>query len=161
MVKPNWNSIVDPCKGYIEISESLVSDFVKDFNLYKGLPSFNSSDISLSNKAGPQGPASMTALKNLSLYDKDLINDLYNLTDTIGQLYLSKSIDQARRLGELPKYDILGKVSFVRDPEAKLRIIAIADYYTQLYLKPIHNDILSLLKGLNCDRTFTQNPFHD
>jgi hypothetical protein len=134
---------------------------VKDFNLYKELPSFDPSYVSLSNKAGPQGPASLTAYNNLSLYDKDLISDLYNLTDTFGQLYLSKSIDQARRLGELPKYNILGKVSFVKDPEAKLRIIAISDYFTQLYLKPIHNDILSLLKGLSCDRTFTQIPWHD
>jgi len=50
----------------------------------------------------------------------------------------------------------------VKDPEAKLRIIAISDYYTQLFLKPIHNIILFILRGsFNiCDRTFTQDPMH-
>jgi len=54
----------------------------------------------------------------------------------------------------------MGKLSYVRDPEAKLRIIAIVDYYTQLFLKPIHEKIFSLLKKLPCDRTFTQDPRH-
>jgi hypothetical protein len=55
-----------------------------------------------------------------------------------------------------------GKLSFIKDPEAKLRIIAISDYYTQLYLKPIHLIILQILKERfkETDRTFTQDPFH-
>jgi hypothetical protein len=51
----------------------------------------------------------------------------------------------------------------VKDPESKLRIIAISDYFTQLYLKPVHNIILNILKNnfKYNDRTFTQSPLHE
>jgi hypothetical protein len=54
----------------------------------------------------------------------------------------------------------LGKISFIKDPEAKLRLIAISDYFTQLYLKVINDKIFNILKLLPCDKTFTQDPFH-
>jgi hypothetical protein len=59
-----------------------------------------------------------------------------------------------------PKLKTLGKISFIKDPEAKLRLIAISDYFSQLYLKPIHDKVMSLLTKLPCDKTFTQDPFH-
>jgi len=56
------------------------------------------------------------------------------------------------------KPTILGKLSFIYDPEAKLRIIAIVDYYTQLFLKPIHDKLMFRLTKLSQDRTYTQDP---
>jgi hypothetical protein len=53
-----------------------------------------------------------------------------------------------------------GRLSIVKDPECKMRIIAISDYFTQFTLKPIHNNLMELLRKLPCDRTFTQDPFH-
>jgi hypothetical protein len=41
-----------------------------------------------------------------------------------------------------------------------MRIIAMVDYFSQLLLRPIHNELLLNLKKLDCDRTFTQNPYH-
>jgi len=115
----------------------------------------------MSEKAGPQGPASKTAMMNLSLFDEDTKIALNGITDKNGKVFLDASFKEGRLLKESPKIPVLGKLSFVKDPEAKLRIIAITDYYTQLLMKPIHDDILSLLKKFPCDRTFTQNPFHN
>jgi hypothetical protein len=55
----------------------------------------------------------------------------------------------------------VGKLSIIEDPELKRRVIAMIDYYSQFILKPIHDTLLNLLKELPCDRTFTQDPFHD
>jgi len=57
--------------------------------------------------------------------------------------------------------NILGKLSVVHDPELKERVIAMVDYTTQFTLRPIHNQLLNNLKKLECDRTFTQDPFHN
>jgi len=54
-----------------------------------------------------------------------------------------------------------GKLSIIEDPEAKRRIIAMVDYFSQWILKPIHEGCLKLLTHFPCDRTFTQNPQHD
>jgi len=51
-----------------------------------------------------------------------------------------------------------GRLSIVDDPECKKRIIAISDYFTQFTLKPIHTQLLNLLRSLSTDRTFTQDP---
>jgi len=53
-----------------------------------------------------------------------------------------------------------GRLSIIKDPECKMRVIAISDYYTQFTLKPIHKLFMDLLRKLPCDRTFTQDPFH-
>lgn len=159
-VKPNFNSITCPQKSSINIDDKYLSDFVKDFNLKLPLPKLSLTDIFMSEKGGPQGPASKTSMMNLPLFKKDEISLLKNLTDDFGREFLDLSLAENRLLGEKPKLPCLGKISFVKDPEAKLRIIAISDYYTQLYLKPIHDCILQLLSKLECDRTFTQSPFH-
>jgi hypothetical protein len=49
----------------------------------------------------------------------------------------------------------------VKDPELKMRIIAMVDYQSQFVLKPIHEGLLDLLSSIPNDRTFTQDPFHD
>jgi hypothetical protein len=46
----------------------------------------------------------------------------------------------------------------VKDPELKLRVIAMVDYLSQFILKPIHEDLLYLLSTLSQDRTYTQDP---
>lgn len=56
-----------------------------------------------------------------------------------------------------PEYHIR-KLSVVKDPEAKSRVIAIFDYWSQLWLKQIHSIHFNFLRTLRNDRTFTQDP---
>jgi hypothetical protein len=53
----------------------------------------------------------------------------------------------------------LRKLSIVQDPEAKARIIAILDYWTQTALKPLSDAQFSILKGIKTDYTFNQGGF--
>lgn len=55
----------------------------------------------------------------------------------------------------------LGKLSIIKDPELKRRVIAMLDYNSQLLLRPIHDDLLRNLSKLKQDRTFTQNPHNN
>jgi len=59
------------------------------------------------------------------------------------------------------KCQYTGKLGLVKDPELKLRVIAMVDYLSQCILRPIHDGLLSALRKLPSDRTFTQNPFKD
>jgi hypothetical protein len=99
-------------------------------------------------------------MDSLLNYNYQTMQHLFNISDENGSDYFCKSYRYAFENNIKPKVNFLGKISFIKDPEAKLRLVAISDYYTQLYLKPIHNNILSLLKKFDCDRTFTQNPLH-
>lgn len=159
-VDPKFSNIIEPQKRNFIIRDKYLYDFVKSFKLKSPAPKFDFRDIKMSLKAGPQGPASKTAMMNLMVYNETQKQQLRSLTDKIGIEFLDQSLKHCISINDIPNYPILGKFSFVKDPEAKLRIIAISDFYTQLILKPIHNQILRLLKGINCDRTFTQNPMH-
>lgn len=160
-VKPDLKSITTPCKGDLVIDDKFLSEFVKDFDLKLDIPDLTLKDLYMSDKAGPQGPASKTSMMNLPLYNKEELSWLKDLTGKFGASFLDLSISENRLLGEKPKLNCKGKLSVIHDPEAKLRLIAISDYYTQLYLKPIHSCILQLLNKFKTDRTFTQNPFHN
>jgi hypothetical protein len=52
-----------------------------------------------------------------------------------------------------------GRLSLVRDKEAKVRIIAILDYWTQSCLLPLHDSVMSFLKRQKPDCTFNQGSF--
>jgi hypothetical protein len=159
-VDPKFSNITKPQTRDLKIRDKYFYDFVKSFKLKSPAPTFDFRDIKMSLKAGPQGPATKTAMMNLMVYNETQKQLLRNLTDQWGIEFLDQSFKHSISINDIPNYPILGKFSFVKDPEAKLRIIAISDFYTQLILKPIHNRILRLLRGINCDRTFTQNPMH-
>jgi hypothetical protein len=160
-IKPDYNSIVDKPKGNLIIPSGILNKFVKEFNLKLPFPSFSKEDIYLSSKGGPQGKATLTALNNLLLYDYNLINHIKNITDESGYLYLLQSIQLCITKNikpDLEKNSELGKISFIKDPESKLRLVAISDYFTQIYLKKIHEGLMKLSRNLPQDRTFTQDP---
>jgi len=90
------------------------------------------------------------------------MQSIMNITDIKGQDYFCSSYKYAfdNNIVNI-KGNFNGKISFVQDPEAKLRVIAISDYYTQLFLKSIHDILYNLIKNLHyTDRTFTQDPMH-
>lgn len=53
--------------------------------------------------------------------------------------------------------NICRKISHIKDPEGKLRPIAILDYWSQSCLKPIHEYLFRLLDSFSQDCTFKQN----
>ena len=161
-VEPNFNSITDPPKSEYIIPGGFINKFVKKHSLKRNPPVFSKALLYLSMKAGPDGPATLTSYNNLLQYSYEEMQSIFNITDEAGADFFSKSYKYAWDNNlYAQKSKTNGVLSYVKDPEAKLRIIAISDYYTQLFLKPIHNIILFMLRGsFKCDRTFTQDPMH-
>jgi hypothetical protein len=162
----DYSSITNPQTSNYTIPTGFIKKFVKDYNLTISEESmkFTLKDIYLSVKGGPQGKASNTALCDFNNYNYYLLQNLYNLTSLEGIEYLSKSFTYwfNNSSNFKPKHNNLGKISIIKDPEGKIRIIAIVDYYTQLFLKKLHHNCFKLIKNNfnNCDRTFTQDPYH-
>jgi len=53
----------------------------------------------------------------------------------------------------------LRRLTYIPDKECKMRGIAIADYYSQLVLKPIHEQQARILGTLSTDYTFNQDGY--
>lgn len=50
----------------------------------------------------------------------------------------------------------LRRISYVKDPEAKLRVICMFDYLSQTVLKPLHDQVLKILDKFPGDCTYDQ-----
>jgi len=159
-IKPDYKSITDPPKMGLIIPSGIINQFVKEFRLKSDHPSFDKTkDVYLSTKAGPNGPATISCQEDLLNFDYPMMDKILKITDKNGQDFFCKNYSDAFSKGIFPsKVKTLGKISFVKDPECKLRIIAISDYYSQLFLKPIHNIIMNKLNNIKMDRTYTQDP---
>jgi hypothetical protein len=53
------------------------------------------------------------------------------------------------------------RLSAIADCEGKTRVIAIGDYYSQLFLKPIHNRLMKYLRRIPQDMTYRQHELGD
>lgn len=160
---PDYDSITKPGKIMKIIPTGFIKEFVNKFKLQLSHPKFETKNIFLSNKAGPSGKATLSAMKGLFSYSYDLIASLFKIRDQSGIDYFTQQYGfNFEKIKEVPgEWNPLGKLAFIYDPECKLRIIAIVDYYTQLFLKPIHSGIMQKLRNIPNDRTYTQDPFHN
>jgi len=52
------------------------------------------------------------------------------------------------------------KLSYFSDKEGKTRVIAILDYWSQTALKPLHDHLMGVLRGIKTDCTFNQDEFN-
>jgi len=161
-IKPDYDSITNESKMNHIIPSGVINKFVQEYRLKSSHPEFDKlKDVYLSTKAGPNGPATLSAQQDLLNFDYPMMDRLFKITTNDGIDFFSKNYSEAfNKMIKPSKLRTLGKISFVKDPECKLRIIAISDYFSQLYLKPIHNKIMKKLHNLPCDRTYTQSPFN-
>nr|QIR30233.1 RNA-dependent RNA polymerase [Plasmopara viticola lesion associated mitovirus 10] len=167
--KPDYTTITNPYKGKeYTIPHWFIKDFVKKYKLKLPRPQWDNSLHYISNKSSPFGQATLSGMFGLFYfihhaphilgYFLEMLGEtLYKnlLEGTIRLVYTDhRSFTASNRMAE-------GKLSIVKDPELKMRVIAMVDYYSQWLLKPIHLDILNKLRNFKCDRTFTQDPFHN
>ncbi|QNS28825.1 RNA-dependent RNA polymerase [Diaporthe rudis mitovirus 1] len=145
-----------------------INEFVEYHKLQLKKPIFENDNHYISNKSSPFGKATLSGLFGLFY----LVNNDHQTLEIFNRILGSKVYDsiiapviklvwtdhRSFKIGKVPKSS--GKLSIVEDPEGKRRIIAMVDYYSQFILKPIHQQLLNLLNNLDCDRTFTQDPFH-
>jgi hypothetical protein len=160
-IKPDYKSITDNSKMNYIIPSGYINKFVKEFRLKSPHPEFDKmKDVYLSTKAGPSGPATLSSQQDLLNFSYPMMDNILKITTSEGGDFFCKNYSEAFNKNIKPKLRTLGKISFVKDPECKLRIIAISDYFSQLYLKPIHTIIMKKLHNIDMDRTYTQSPFN-
>jgi hypothetical protein len=58
--------------------------------------------------------------------------------------------------GETPG-PILGRLHAIEEPAGKVRVVAICDYWTQISMKPVHDHLFEILRGISTDATFDQS----
>lgn len=122
----------------------------------------------VSTKAGPNAQAMVGSVEDASLLTPPQIDDL----GIIGGEELVRAVETIRTvspLAWLAKFIVkgkpltlkgrLGRLSLIKDKEAKVRIVAILDYWTQSGLKPLHDALMGLLRSLRPDCTFNQGSF--
>jgi len=167
-IKVDWSSISNPYKGK---KYTIPLPFIKKF-VYKYMLNFKpvwDEDLHfISNKSSPQGKSTLFGpfglFQMIHFYPK-MLEYFLNL---IGEMKFDRMIGNFcnimlrdhRAFKSGNSLNGIGKIAIVHDPELKERPIAMLDYYSQLLLKPIHDELLKKLKKFPSDRTFTQDPFH-
>jgi hypothetical protein len=169
---PDLEPVTRPFQGQFSprLREDLVST-VADLGFRIPQPEWV--ECHTSTKAGPNAQALVGSIEDAHLLTDTQICDLRVLGgDGIVRLIESirSNLDPISWLGQLDtkvkgkdvKLQPKGrsaKLSMVRDKEAKCRIVAILDYWTQSALYPLHLALMDLLRGLKPDCTFNQGSF--
>lgn len=161
----NLSTITAPYKGIeYTIPKAFIKSFIDKYDLSSSKHEYSAKDHYLSIKGSPNGKASVSSLWSSAAHNSNTLEYLRYLSGdyfkVIMDNYINLKINHRDLLEIHAKKNILGKLAIVHDPELKERVIAMVDYTTQFILKPIHDNLLSKLSNLPCDRTFNQDPFH-
>jgi len=166
-IKPNYNTITDKYSGKdYSIPLYFIRDFVKTYRLNSSYTIDNENHY-FSRKSSPSGKATLNGMFDLftmANVGHDLLNHLMGLIGSSYDKYIVPAIEMVwkdHRTMKATDKPCLGRLAIINDPELKKRVIAMVDYYSQWALKPIHENCLNKLRNFPCDRTFTQDPFHN
>jgi hypothetical protein len=173
-IKTDISSITNDYKGRKYVIPRFFIDVMKrKYNMTKPLDIPNSSNFFISMKSSPNSkgcggqPSIIASLLDTHAIPREIFEGLIFLLGERGEHLFTQMFHIAQRIIEEwpkwkpPVWDLCGRLSVVHDPEGKERVVAILDYWSQWALKPIHDNLLNILKGIPMDRTFTQSPFHD
>jgi hypothetical protein len=169
-LKPSFDTITKQNhKKFYTIPSWFVKSFVSKYKLSSNVPEYSNELHYISSKSSPYGKATLNStygLFSMSNVHHNILNYWINLIgeDRYMKMFgnLIKSLWEDNRLFSYKtESGHCGKLSIIKDPELKLRVIAMVDYNSQVLLKPIHENLLNLLRKFPSDRTFTQNPFND
>lgn len=137
-------------------------------NLSLNLPKYSDKDHYVSTKSGPLGTSTYNSIWSSRFLTPSQKRWIYELVDKDYRLKIMKIIYLSYLSGIIPRFKTednvslpVGKLAIIKDPELKFRIIAMVDYLSQFVLKPVHTGLLSCLKKLSQDRTYTQDPFNN
>jgi len=142
--------------------ETFIRQAVKTCGWRLSLPNWAS--FHWTTKAGPNGPAIATSFLDWEGLTPQLKSDLATLSPGIEEIFA-----RIQGLADLGLTTALGgclsggrdftrlrKLSVLADREAKSRVFAILDYWSQNALLPLHRAVFRLLEKLEADCTFNQ-----
>lgn len=172
--KADYGSITAPFSGQFKtIDKTFVKKFVEDFKLILYRQSLSVSDLAFTMKGGPKGQALLTSVHAIGdwngprwaaavlivgLNGAQLIKDLWmSFRDHIKNDLVQQKVNTFREIGYSDKIKTR-RLSLVNDPELKVRVIGIVDYFSQQILAGLSDQLFNLLRLFPQDRTFTQDP---
>jgi hypothetical protein len=161
-IVPNFASITDPYTGTDDMEGWDVS-ISRTFRWLKVKKSSLTCDFTgyhLSTKASPDGKnAIVDSLSEvLKLKSMSLMESICNLGGKLleSKIYaLSSNLDPSK----IRESTTLRTLSAIPDKEGKTRLIAKLDYWSQSSLKPLHEELMKLLRKFPSDCTFNQGSF--
>lgn len=118
-------------------------------------------------KGGPNGPALLTYIQTIKRFGYaelvgiagiasdgflDWFKDIYSHA-VRQQIYEPEEVLKSPRSTKFTR-----RLSVIKDPECKMRVIAMFDYVSQTALEPLSNKLFNILRKIPSDRTFTQDP---
>jgi len=115
------------------------------------------------SKGSPSGPAMLSVKHDLDHNSESSVNSMGvvaggRLTEYMDRLRSQPSVFKTTRECKPDRKGRLRSLGLVEDTEGKTRVIAMADYWTQTSLLPLHQDLLSVLRKLgDKDLTFGQD----
>jgi len=157
--KPDLSPITAPFNGTdLTALKKDVAWVISDLGLKIDRPVW--SEPHLTTRRSPNGQALVASMYELTILPASLQRDL----GILGGQELSAYIEGLREfpleawMAKLPvkPNGLIRKLSTINDPEGKCRIIGLLDYWSQTALKPLHDEIFSLLRGFRGDATFNQ-----
>lgn len=115
--------------------------------------------LSLST-AGPNNKVSIlsASLDAIALRNSDILDHLHYLSSYF-KIGVYSLLEQELKVLETIKgrgTELLGKLSIKEEPAGKRRVFAIVDIWTQSVLKPMHDQVFSILKLIEQDGAFDQ-----
>lgn len=169
-LKPDFSTITKMnTKKFYTIPSWFIKDFVSKNGLESNIPEYSNELHYISSKSSPYGKATLNStygLFSMSNVHHNILNYWINLIgeekymEMFGNLI--KDLWTDNRLFSYKSEDgHCGKLSIINDAELKLRVIAMVDYNSQVLLRPIHDNLLNLLRKFPSDRTYTQDPFNN
>jgi len=168
--EPSTSTITASYTGDVtdfEVYRKDISKILKYFGISTMSLDWTTSNLHYSIKAGPVGLSTWSAVIDAALLTKDQIDNIKILSYDLYLYILNwKTFKTSDIIGAFMKpgkeiREVTRKLSVVKDPEGKSRVIAIFDYYTQTLLRLFHQSCFNALRSFPCDRTFTQDPIVD
>ena len=159
--KPDLDPITLPATPYPSDLEVELAAIVKNLGWSLTVPEWERPHVT--TKSGPNAQALVGSIEDAHLLTEKQIDNLRicggdELVRTIGVIR-SLSVPTWCELVKIKPKGILSRLSYIKDKEAKCRIVAILDYWTQSCFEPLHKAQFALLRSLKPDCTFNQGSF--
>jgi hypothetical protein len=146
------STITDKSTADVSLVEE-ISSYIREWKGLSLIPKLEHSKLIMSNKMGPNGPSTISAIKDLTALrqDPELLNsikEMMKITSPHFDLDSYKSHEGSFRTS---------KLVLLSDKACKTRIIAIADWWSNVALNSIHQSMMRALSRLPSDVTYRQD----
>lgn len=167
--EPDYSVITEPSLTCDSLEEDIAA-FARDkLSVKFDIPDIYWNEPHPTAKMGPNGPAMITSHDDLLALSAERVSQLTTFAGHRFGVYIENCIGAREYLQDIrkkvlpikgdanPKEIIDSRISIVKAPECKSRIIALFDYWSQTVLKPLHDWAFAQLRKFDSDRTFNQN----